>query len=226
MKTDRSLQAVLFDLDGTLVDTAPDLVATLLHLRAQHGLGPMDAAELRHHAGRGALGLLEAGFAHQTDIDPSSLRQQFLDHYTANLWVHSRPFSGIEVQLEALQAAGIAMAVVTNKIESLARPVIEKAGWQAHFPVVVAGDTTARSKPDPAPVIEACRRLGVDPCCTLMVGDDRRDVQAGRGAGSATLVAAWGYLKSDESPEDWGADGVIDHPGQLEPFWRALKRGH
>lgn len=218
MMKDRAPQAVLFDLDGTLVDTAPDLVATLLHLRDRHGLKPVEESVFRAHASRGALGLLEAGFANQAGVDLASLREQFLDHYAVNLWVRSRPFQGIETQLEKLRDAGIVMAVVTNKIESLARAVIENAGWQAHFPVVIAGDTTASSKPDPAPVIEACRQLGIKPASALMVGDDRRDIQAGRSAGTATLVAGWGYMPPGENLSDWAADGIIAHPDQLEDF--------
>ncbi len=217
-------QAVLFDLDGTLVDTAPDLVATLMHLRTLHGLEPLDEQAFRSHASRGALGLLEVGFADQAGFDPGSLRQQFLDHYAANLWVRSRPFEGIEALLCSLKAEGVALAVVTNKIASLALPVIESAGWQTHFRVVVAGDTTANPKPSADPVIEACRRLGVDPASALMVGDDRRDVLAGRSAGTATLVAGWGYLPVDEDPGKWGADGVISTPSQLQQYLPMKRR--
>ena len=224
MNSDRTPRAILFDLDGTLVDTAPDLVASLLHLRARYGLEPMDESLLRPHASRGALGLIQAGFADQSGIDSASLRQQFLDHYAANLWVRSRPFQGIELQLERLRATGIAMAVVTNKVEALARAVIENAGWQAHFPVVIAGDTTTRSKPDPAPVVEACRRLGIEPARALMVGDDQRDIQAGRSAGTATLVAGWGYVPPGAELSDWGADSIIAQPEELEDFVNAWRQ--
>ncbi len=220
------LQAVLFDLDGTLVDTAPDLVATLLHLRDLHGLAPMDARGLRPYASRGALGLLEAGFADQRHLDPNGLRQKFLDHYADNLWVNSRPFDGIEGLLERLKESGLELAVVTNKMESLARAVIESAGWQAHFPVLVAGDTTASPKPDPAPVIEACRQLGIDPGSAMMVGDDHRDILAGQAAGASTLVAGWGYLPADVNIAEWGADGVIARPSQLEQFLSDWRRTH
>jgi N-acetyl-D-muramate 6-phosphate phosphatase len=208
-------RAVLFDLDGTLVDTAPDLVGTLLALRQARGLAALDEALLRPHATRGALGLLEAGFGPETGIEPASLREEFLAHYAANLWQRSRPFEGIVDLLAALAGMDLAMGIVTNKIEALARPVVHHAGWSDFFGSLVAGDTADRSKPDPAPVLLACAQLGVSPAETWFVGDDRRDVEAGRAAGTRTVIASWGYLPPGENIGDWGADRIIDHPLEL-----------
>lgn len=208
----RRFRAVLFDLDGTLVDTAPDLIGTLQALRTARGLAGLEGDLLRPFATRGALGLLEAGFGPETGIEPASLREEFLAHYAANIWRNSRPFDGVEALLADLQQRGLEMGVVTNKIGALAGPVLEHAGWASHFGCLVAGDTTARSKPDPAPVLLACKRLGVAPSDVCFVGDDRRDVEAGRAAGTATVVAAWGYISPGEDIAAWGADMIIDQP--------------
>ena len=206
---------MLFDLDGTLVDTAPDLVGAVAHLRAVRGLEPIAAEVLRPHATRGAAGLLEAGFGAVEGIDPDSLREEFLARYASNLWRASRVFDGIDRLLDRLDANGMAMGVVTNKVESLAAPVIRHAGWTGRFGALVGGDTVGRSKPDAAPVVEACCRLAVDPAEVVFLGDDQRDVIAGRAAGTATVVARWGYLPADARPAEWGADALIDHPDEF-----------
>jgi N-acetyl-D-muramate 6-phosphate phosphatase len=210
-----AVRAVLFDLDGTLVDTAPDLIGTLQALRAARNLPGLEGDLLRPFATRGALGLLEAGFGPETGIEPASLREEFLAHYAANIWRESRAFVGIEPLLAALRERGLEMGVVTNKIEALARPVVQHAGWQSMFGCLVGGDSTSRSKPDPAPVLMACERLGVAPAETCFLGDDRRDVEAGRAAGTMTVVAAWGYLPVGEDIEAWGADRIIERPLDL-----------
>lgn len=211
----RGTRAVLFDLDGTLVDTAPDLVGTLLALREARGLSLLDEPSLRPHATRGALGLLEAGFGPETGIEPASLREEFLSHYAANLWRRSQPFAGIPELISTLIELKLALGIVTNKVEALARPVVQHAGWEDCFGSLVAGDTAERSKPDPAPVLLACAQLSVDPAQTWFVGDDRRDVEAGRAAGTRTVIASWGYLPPGDNIRDWGADRIIDHPLEL-----------
>jgi phosphoglycolate phosphatase len=214
----RSCRAVLFDLDGTLADTAPDLVGTLIELRRRRGLADLkdiDKHALRAFATRGAVGLLEAGFGGVDGIEPSALRPEFIDYYAKNLWVNSRAFPGIDDVLERLSAAGLRLGIVTNKIEDLALPVVERAGWKEHFACIVGGDTVGRAKPDPAPVLEACRRLGVKPSQAVFLGDDRRDVLAGRAAGARTVVASWGYLPRGDYGNGWGADAVIDRADDL-----------
>lgn len=204
--------AVLFDLDGTLVDSAPDLLGALDHVLARRGLPPSDHARLRHYAARGAAGILEAGLGDAADEEA---RREFLDHYGNHLWDRTRAFAGVDAMLERLAGRGIAMGVVTNKISRFAEPVIAHAGWTACFGCVITGDQVARPKPDPEGVLEACRRLGASPQQTLYVGDDRRDVSAGRAAGVVTVIAGWGYLAPDEDIGQWRADRIAQHPRDL-----------
>ncbi len=212
----RRLRAVLFDLDGTLVDSAPDLFATLAWLRRSHDLPELDDYRaFRHLASRGALGMIEGGFADRPDLDRARLREQFMDHYRAHLWVESRAFEGIEPLLQNLKERDLRLGVVTNKLANLAEPLIRAAGWQDQLECVIGGDTANLPKPHPAPVLEACRRLGVHPGQAVMVGDDPRDIRAGLSAGSLTAVAEWGYVEPGDTPEDWGAHHLLARPVHL-----------
>jgi N-acetyl-D-muramate 6-phosphate phosphatase len=218
----RTVSAVLFDLDGTLIDSAPDLLAALDRARGRLGLPAGDHAALRHHASRGAAGILAAGLAERPDLDMKSIKRQFLDDYAAELWCRTRPFSGIELLLSRLAEANRPLGIVTNKISRFARPVLEHAGWEELFGCLVTGDRVKRPKPDPEPVWMACQALGVAPQQVLFVGDDRRDVEAGLAAGTMTAVAAWGYIDPCENPGDWGADLLAESPEEL---WAALRLG-
>ncbi len=208
-------RAVLFDLDGTLADTAPDLVAAVARLRQRLGLPEIDLSHLPPLAGRGAVALMSAGLAELDAAQRDPLRAQYLDDYRDNCWDRSRPFDGVPALLERLMAMGLSIAVVTNKLRALAEPVIERAGWSGRVAVLVAGDDAARPKPAPDPVERACRLLGVATGDAVMVGDDRRDVEAGRAAGCRTVAAAWGYFGPDEDPAEWGADALIRRPIDL-----------
>lgn len=208
--------ALLFDLDGTLADTAPDLIAALNRVRAGLDLPPMDLPELRNHASRGALGLLDAGLPEIAVARRADWREAFLDHYTASVWTRSSAFAGIGALLDALDAAGRPWGVVTNKPEALARAVLAAAGWLERSACLVGGDTVARPKPAPDPVLAACRGLGLDPARVAFVGDDRRDVDAGRAAGARTWVALWGYIDPGEDPRSWGADRLVADPAELQ----------
>lgn len=211
-------EAVLFDLDGTLIDSAPDLLAALDHVRAGFELPPSDHAALREHVSRGAAGLLAAGLPGWERMPADRrdrAREAMLDFYADHCWERSAPFDGIEALIVGLRARGILLGIVTNKISRFAEPVLERAGWQDDFGCLITGDRVARPKPDPEPVEAACRALGVRPERSLFVGDDRRDVQSGAAAGSRTMVAAWGYLPAGENPGDWQADAVIGEPAAL-----------
>ncbi len=208
------IRAVLFDLDGTLVDSAPDLVATVAWLRDQHALEPIALEGLGQLASRGALGLIEAAFIDRPDLDRALLRAQFLEYYAQHLWVESRVFDGVEGMLDTLAEQEIRLAVVTNKPTALALALIAAAGWHERFACLVGGGCTPLPKPDPAAVLEACRRLNVRPEETWMVGDDRRDIEAGQRAGSLTAAAAWGYL-AGENPLHWNAIRVLSSPQEL-----------
>jgi len=209
-------RAVLFDLDGTLIDSAPDLLDALDAALRGLGLPPCNHAMLREHVSRGAAGLIEAGVPRSIRaIEREAARQRLLDHYAANLWVRSSPFDGVPGLLEHLHGNGIRLGVVTNKIARFAEPVLTAAGWSGLFGCLVTGDRVERPKPDPEPVLTACRELGIAPRHTLFVGDDLRDVLAGRAAGAQTWVAAWGYVPAGARLEEWGADGVAGHPRDL-----------
>ena len=170
------IKAVLFDLDGTLLDSAPDLIATLNHLRAGQGLAALPVEELRHFVSRGAIGLIKAGMPPCDDDTLASWRDAFLDHYQQNIFIHSRPFDGVEFLLSELANRGIPWGIVTNKMEFLTFPILEKAGWLTSASAIICGDTVSESKPHPEPVLAACRSIGVDPANALMVGDDLRDI--------------------------------------------------
>lgn len=217
-------EAILFDLDGTLIDSAPDLLAALDHVRAGLGLPPGDHRRLREHVSRGAAGLLEAGLRERAESGPEAaqrLRNELLDYYAQNCWVRSEIFDGVAELLVALEDRGLPLGIVTNKIGRFADPVVDRAGWRGRFDVVVTGDRVAAPKPDPEGVLAACRRLDAAPEHTLFIGDDRRDVMAGRAAGVITIVAAWGYLPDGDDPHAWGADAVIAEPEALLrlPLW-------
>ncbi len=207
--------AVLFDLDGTLIDSAPDLLVALDHVLAGLGRPGADHARLREHVSRGAVGLLAAGLPNWNELDAvarNRAREALLDYYAEHCWVHSAPFEGVEALLVELRDRGMRLGIVTNKLSRFAEPIVERAGWQDRFGCLVTGDRVDHPKPDPEGVLAACSALGVEPGRTVFVGDDRRDVLAGRAAGASTLVAAWGYLPAGVDPEDWAADGVISAP--------------
>jgi phosphoglycolate phosphatase len=208
-----AIAAVLFDLDGTLVDTAPDLGAALNRLRAEHDLPPLPAAHIRPQASHGARGLLEIGFQlapGHPDFEP--MRERLLDLYADYLYCDSRLFDGIAALLTALEARKIPWGVVTNKPARFTTPLLELMGLSARAAAVIAGDTCSHPKPHPAPMFEAARRCGVAPERCLYLGDAERDIQAAKNAAMPALVAAWGYLDRTDTPETWGADAIIQHP--------------
>ncbi len=210
---------VLFDLDGTLADTAPDLALALNLTRADHGLAPVPAERLRPQASHGARGLIGEGMG-LVPGDPAfdDARDRFLAHYRANLCVHTRLFDGIEALLAALEANGHRWGIVTNKPGWLSAPLIEALQLHRRAACLISGDTTPTPKPHPAPLLLACRQLDVPAADCVYVGDDRRDVDAGRAAGMRTAVACWGYIGADDNPRDWPADLLLDSPGELLAF--------
>jgi phosphoglycolate phosphatase len=215
------VDAVLFDLDGTLADTAGDLAAALNRVRADHGRPPMPVEALRIHASAGARGLLAAGMGlAPEDEGYAAARDAFLMHYAAGLTQTTRLFDGVEPMLEALEARGIAWGIVTNKAERYTGPVVVALGLAHRAGTIVCGDTTPHPKPHPAPLLHAASALRLPPSRIAYVGDDRRDVDAGNGAGMATLVANWGYLGNGEPPSAWPAQGWLDAPGDLIAWLR------
>jgi len=209
------IKAVLFDLDGTLLDSAPDLIASLNHLRSGLGLAALPADDLRHFVSRGAVGLVRAGMPPCDDETLAVWREDFLKHYQDNSFVESRPFDGVDLMLKTLQDCGIPWGVVTNKMESLSIPLLEKLGWRSTASAVVYGDTVSGSRADPEPVLAACELIGVEPANTLMVGDDVRDMQAGARAGCDTAFANYGYSDTETRSEITDSTVLINKPQEL-----------
>ena len=207
-------RAVLFDLDGTLVDSAPDLIAAVRALCNELGAPPPDAERVREVVSAGGRAMLRRGLpgADETMIDQWLPR--FLDIYSVNMVQHTRLYDGMDEVLQDFESRGIAWGVVTNKAGWLARPMLEQLNLSARCAALVTGDCLSVRKPDPAPVLRACELAGAEAFATVFVGDDLRDVQAGRAAGTLTIAAAWGYLDGGD-PHAWGADLVVDAPSGL-----------
>jgi len=207
----RQPHAILFDLDGTLADTAPDLAAAMNRVRVARGLAPSPYELLRPVASAGARGLIGASFGLKPGDDGyEELRVAFLDNYEQYLAVDSRLFDGIVELLNTLDARGIRWGVVTNKSERFTIPLVPLIGL-GRAGCVVSGDTTPHAKPHPDPLLEGARRIGIAPEHCWYVGDDLRDVQAGRAAGMSTIAAAWGYCGHAE-PASWDADRIAASP--------------
>ncbi len=210
----RPPRAILFDLDGTLADTAPDLAAAANFLRQQRGLEDAPYEQLRPVASAGARGLIGAALGIQPGEDAyEDLRVRFLNRYEANMTTHSRLFEGIPELLAQLEARGIAWGIVTNKAARFTDALAPQIGL-GHAGCIVSGDTTPHPKPHPAPLLEAARRLQLDPQDCWYVGDDLRDIQAGKAAAMPTIAAAWGYCGHTE-PEGWDADALLHAPLQI-----------
>jgi phosphoglycolate phosphatase len=210
------VSAVLFDLDGTLADSAGDLALALNRIRESRGLAPIPAADLRPYASSGARGLLHRGMdVTQDHPEYASLRELFLANYETCLAETTTLFDGVAETLDAIEARGLRWGIVTNKFERFAHPVVTALGLARRAAVVVGGDTTAHAKPHPAPLLEAARRLAVEPGECVYVGDDLRDVEAGIAAGMATIVAGYGYMGVGGDPRRWPATGWIDRPHDL-----------
>lgn len=214
-----NVRAVLFDLDGTLADTALDLVAAVNKVRTDRGLAPGPFETLRLQASHGARGLIGSAFGvAPEDAAFPSLRDAFLANYEAALCVQSRLFDGIPALLEALAARGMPWGIVTNKAARLTDPLVELLGLAEGAACVVSGDTTPHSKPHPAPLLYAAERIGIAPGRIVYVGDDLRDIQAGKAAGMATVAAAYGYCGESLAPAEWQADAVVEHAGAIAPL--------
>ena len=200
----------LFDLDGTLLDSAPDFVATLSILRARHGLPPLAPERIRPHVSRGARAMILAAFPDHDDAAREALVQPFLDIYRGELSKHGAPFEGVEAMLMAIEDAGCRWGIVTNKPEALARALMPLLGWESRCAVLVGGDTLPTRKPDPAPLLHAARLAGVDPADCAYVGDDARDIVAAQAACMPSVVALWGYRLDDDDPVAWQGDVMVD----------------
>jgi phosphoglycolate phosphatase len=223
MTAGRGLRGVLFDLDGTLLDTAPDMAAALNCLRLAEGLEELPFEQIRPHVSHGAPRLLRLAFGEPEAERHESLRRRFLDYYRAALAVHTRLFDGFESVLAAIERSGMRWGIVTNKPGWLAAPLLAEVGLAQRCACLVAGDTLAERKPHPMPLLHAARLLGLEPRECVYVGDAERDVQAARNAGMIPLVAGFGYLGDGEDPAAWQAEAIFARPQELVE-WLGLGR--
>ena len=207
---------IFFDLDGTLADTAPDLVAATNELLSARNLPLKPFEQLRPCASAGARGLIGSAFGIDTKHpDFIALRDEFFANYEKALCVHSKLFDGMGHLLNQLESAQLPWGIVTNKSERFTNPLMELMGLSQRSASTVSGDTTPHSKPHPEPILHAARIANLDPNKSLYVGDDIRDVIAGKAAGMKTVAAAYGYCGCEEPPEAWGADFIIQTPQEL-----------
>lgn len=213
------MKAVLFDLDGTLFDTAPDFVVVLNQLREQEQLPPLADSTIREVVSNGARAMVRLGFGvDEGESGFDNLRQRLLDLYLAHLAHHTVPFPGIELLLNQLADIGVAWGVVTNKPSAYTIPLMRSF---AHLPTpgaIICPDDVTNRKPDPEPILLACNRIGCQPGEAIYVGDHERDIMAGRAAGMPTIACSYGYIDSDDDPASWNADHLVHNAGEIWPL--------
>jgi N-acetyl-D-muramate 6-phosphate phosphatase len=216
-------RAVLLDLDGTLIDTAPDMVGALNELRREMNREPVPFEQARRRVSHGAGALVRLGFAEVVDSALETLRQRFLEIYSRRLCVESSIYEGTSESLARLESVGIPWGVVTNKPAWLTEPLLEQLALRKRASVVVSGDSLSERKPHPAPLLHAAGRLGIAPAQCIYIGDAERDVVAARAAGMEVFVASFGYIGPDEQPKQWPATGWLDTPRAMSNFLGCLK---
>lgn len=206
-------QCVLFDLDGTFADTAPDLHYALDQVLISQGRSPLPFEQVRPAVSHGSQAMIKVGFDLEPgDQDYEPLRLAFLDIYLANIAKRTRLFEGMESLLETLERCNIGWGIVTNKPARLTDPLMAELGLVERAACIVSGDTTPHAKPHPEPILHACRLAGANPNQSIYVGDAKRDIEAGNRAGNTTLIALFGYLDESDQPDTWCADGTVNHP--------------
>ena len=208
-------RGVLFDLDGTLLDSAPDMLATANRLRAERDMPPMTLAQIRPQVSKGSRAMLGVAFPQHDVAQRDAMVPLFLDTYQQEIGKHSRLFEHIDDMLAALEADSVAWGIVTNKPEYLAREILPQLGWESRCAVLIGGDTLAERKPHPLPLQVAAERMGVPVGACVYVGDDERDIQAARAAGMPSIAVLWGYRQEHEDPMQWGAELLLDSPAEL-----------
>ncbi|CAE6910636.1 MULTISPECIES: N-acetylmuramic acid 6-phosphate phosphatase MupP [Pseudomonas] len=210
------LRAVLFDMDGTLLDSAPDFIAICQAMRQERGLEPINEKLIRDQISGGARAMVAATFAMSPE-EPTfeALRLEFLERYQSHCAVFTHPFAGMAELLGEIEKAKLIWGVVTNKPLRYAEPIMQQLGLAERSAILICPDHVTNSKPDPEPMTLACKTLGLDPASVLFVGDDLRDIESGRAAGTKTAAVTYGYIHPDDNPRHWGADVVVDNPQEL-----------
>jgi 2-phosphoglycolate phosphatase len=210
------LRAVLFDMDGTLLDTAPDFIAICQAMLAERGFPRVDDKLIRDEISGGAKAMVSAAFAMSPDAPEfEALRLEFLARYQTDCAVHSKLFDGMAELLGDIEKANLIWGVVTNKPVRFAQPIMEQLGLSERSALLICPDHVTKSKPDPEPLLLACKMLDLDPASVLFVGDDLRDIESGRDAGTKTAAVRYGYIHPHDNPDHWGADVVVNHPLEL-----------
>ncbi|MGV6860023.1 MAG: HAD family hydrolase [bacterium] len=213
MQATHTFDCVLFDLDGTLADTAPDMVGALNAVLEAEGRQRLPVADVKDHVSHGTAALIRLGFGEQQDETAYQRRvANFLQYYQTHLSVYTRLFPGMDELLATLEQLSLRWGVVTNKPGWLTDPLMEQLGLQARSSCTVSGDSTPERKPHPLPMHTAARLADVEPHRCLYLGDAQRDIEAGNNAGMTTLIAHWGYIDDGQTPRTWGADGHLEHP--------------
>lgn len=207
--------AILFDLDGTLVDTAPDMVAVLQDMQRDNGLEPVSYDLGRAHVSNGAMGLLSVGFPEVEIEFGDDLHHEYLERYADTVCEASRIFQDLGALLDRLDDTNCPWGIVTNKPEQLTAPILVQLGLADRIACLVCGDTLSVRKPDPAPLLLACDLAGLDPSTSIYVGDAERDIEAGQRAGMATIAAGYGYITADDDPREWDADVIATTTEEL-----------
>ena len=216
--SDFTLTCVLFDLDGTLVDTAPDLIACLNIALEQHGFAHVPASQVRSFISFGAEVMIKQSSAADIIESHAQILETMLAHYENNIVQHGGFFSGMVETLLDIEARGLKWGIVTNKRERFTHPLTRALNLTERAACIISGDTTANSKPHPEPMLEACKRAGVQPEHCVYIGDALHDITAGKNANMKTLVAVYGYLTDDDKPQHWGADALVESPAQISAW--------
>ncbi len=216
MPVPTSWHSILFDLDGTLLDTAPDLAFALNAVVREEGLRPLSIDSLKPRISGGAAAMIRLAFGERQDqLEYARLLQRMLAIYRQHISDQTRFFDGMEAVIGEIERRKLGWGIVTNKLGWLTDPLLRALGLYHRTGCIISGDTTQYRKPHPQPVLEACRRLGSEPRNCVYIGDAQRDVEAGRRAGMSTLVALYGYLGADDKPQEWGASALLTEPKDL-----------
>ncbi len=211
----KDLKAIFFDLDGTLVDTAPDMLAVLSNIQTKEGQKPIPYEVARQYVSNGSAGLINLAFPHESQTKKELLQQRFLDLYEESVCINSTLFPGLNLLLDKLDANKIPWGIITNKPERMTTPLVHALGISDRTRCVISGDTLPKRKPDPAPLRLASKKVGVSPNDSVYIGDAARDIEAGHNAGMQTIAVTYGYITENDDPTTWNADYIVDDSKKL-----------